>query len=117
MLFMGLITLLTSCGNKNKIPEGVIRPEKMQAVLWDILRADVFTRDFISKDSATNAVDKNLAMQREIFAMHHISKAEFYSSYAYYNENARLLKEIMDSMIVKADRSKEKIIIKPLQAD
>ena len=46
ILFIGLV-LMISCGKKDKLPAGILKPEKMQAVLWDVIKADVFTTDFI----------------------------------------------------------------------
>ena len=56
MIRAKLILLITvifiSCGNKNNLPPGILKPDKMQAVLWDVIRADAFTTDFIKKDSS-----------------------------------------------------------------
>lgn len=110
------LALLGSCGNKNGLPEGVLKPEKMQEVLWDVIRADVFTADFIKKDSAKNASAENEKLQRQIFAIHKVTGKEFYTSYNYYKSNTADFKKIIDSMIAKAER---KNIIKPqtLQAE
>ncbi len=110
ILFIGL-TLLGSCGNKEGLPAGVLKQEKMQAVLWDVIRADVFTTDFIKKDSSKNGTAENLKLQQQIFAIHKISKADFYTSYDYYKKNTVEFKKIIDSMVVQAERKKD---IKPL---
>ncbi len=114
LLFYSLIGFVSSCENKNTMPEGILQRDKMQAVMWDVLKADVFTRDFIIKDTSKKAVEENLKLQLDIFAIHHISKDEFYKSFNYYKLNTGLMKEMMDSMIVKAERNKEKIKVKPL---
>lgn len=114
LLFCSLIGFVSSCGNKNKMPEGILKRDKMQAVMWDVLRADVFTRDFIIKDTSKKAVEENLKLQLDIFSIHHISKEEFYKSFNYYKLNTDLMKEMMDTLIIKAERNKEKIKVKPL---
>lgn len=117
IVLFSLITFF-SCGNKNKIPSGILKPDKMQAVLWDVIRADAFTAEFIKKDSAKDAVQENLKLQQKIFAIHHISKDDFYKSYGYYKSNAGQFKVMMDSMIVQAERNKNKNLkIKPLLAE
>jgi len=108
LLLCSLAAVCSSCRDKNKIPEGILKPDKMQAVMWDVVRADIFTRDFIIKDTAKNATEENLKLQQEIFAIHHISKEDFYKSYNYYNLNTGLMKAVMDSMINKAEKKKEK---------
>ena len=108
---------LFSCGNKNKIPPGILKPDKMQAVLWDIIKADAFTVEIIKKDSTKNTVQENLKLQQKIFAIHHIAKQDFYKSYDYYKLNLGQLKIIMDSMIVQAERKKNNLKAKPLPAE
>lgn len=97
---------ICSCGNKNKLPEGVLKPEKMQAVLWDVIKADVFTTDFIKKDSAKNAIAENLKLQQQIFAIHKVTRADFFTSYDYYKTNTVEFKKIIDSMVSQAERKK-----------
>ena len=79
-LLAGLV-LINSCSSKSKLPAGVLKPDKMRAVLWDIIKADVFTAEFIKKDSAKNVAIENLKLQQQIFAIHKITKADFYRSY------------------------------------
>jgi hypothetical protein len=100
------LALLSSCGNKDKLPSGVLKPEKMQAVLWDVIKADVFTTDFIKKDTSKNATAENLKLQQQIFAIHKITRADFYTSYDYYKTNTAVFKKVIDSMIAVAERNK-----------
>jgi hypothetical protein len=80
----------------------------MQAVLWDVIKADAFTAEIIRKDSAKKTADVNLKLQEEVFTIHKITRESFYKSYDYYKENPGKLKVIMDSMIVQAERNKTK---------
>ena len=109
MLLFGLGSLI-SCGNNDKRPSGILAPDKMQAVLWDVIKAEAFTTEFIKRDSAKNAAEENSKLQQQIFAIHKISKADFYKSYDYYKSNTTQFKVILDSMIAQAERSKTKTI-------
>jgi Domain of unknown function (DUF4296) len=100
------LALLGSCGCKDKLPAGVLKPEKMQAVLWDVIKADVFTTEFIKKDSSKNAAAENVKLQQQIFGIHKISKADFYKSYDYYKSNTEAFKKVIDSMVARAERNK-----------
>lgn len=102
------LLIFISCGNKNKIPEGILKPDIMQAVLWDVIKADAFTAEIIRKDSAKKTADVNLKLQQEVFTIHKITRGSFYKSYDYYKENPGKLKVLMDSMIVQAERNKVK---------
>lgn len=105
-IFIPVLVLLISCGNKDKIPPGILKPEKMQAVLWDVIKADAYTTEFIKNDTAKNAEVENIKLQQKIFAIHKITKADFYSSYDYYKTNTPLFKKMLDSMIAQAERNK-----------
>lgn len=119
-----LITMLAfagSCSNKEKIPGGILKPDKMQVVLWDVIKADAFTNDYIKRDSSKNANAENLKLQQQIFAIHKISKEDFYKSYDYYKTNTVVFKRIVDSIIAQAQRNKyttpKTFNTKPLQAE
>jgi Domain of unknown function (DUF4296) len=97
---------LFSCENKNSIPSGILKPKKMEIVLWDILRADVFAFDFIKKDTLKNPELENVILQQKIFAVHKISKEEFYKSYEFYKAHPNIMQPMLDSLISKATRDK-----------
>jgi hypothetical protein len=97
---------LFSCENKNSIPSGILKPQKMEIVLWDILRADVFAFDFIKKDTLKNPELENVILQQKIFAVHKISKEEFYKSYEFYKAHPNIMQPMLDSLISKATREK-----------
>ena len=107
---------LISCGNSDKRPADVLEPKKMQAVLWDIIKADAFTTQYIKNDSAKNAVEENLKLQQQVFAIHKISKADFYKSYDYYQSHTTEFKVLLDSMIAQAQRGKN-LNVPPLKVE
>ena len=78
----------------------------MQNVLWDVLRADAFTYDFVKKDSTKKPEQELAKLQQQIFAIHKISKEEFYKSYEYYKIHPELMQPILDSMINTKTRDK-----------
>ena len=98
--------LLFSCGKKQAIPAGILKPAIMQKVMWDVLRADAFTFDFIKRDSTKKPEAENVKLQQQIFAVHKISKEDFYKSYNFYKVHPDLMQPILDSMINKATRDK-----------
>lgn len=108
---------LISCGSKDEIPETILKPDKMQAVLLDVIKAQAFTDQYIKKDSTKNAEKENLKMQQEIFNIHHVSKEEFYKSYDYYKTHTALFNQMLDSITVQDERNKKTKKIKPVQAD
>ncbi|MEP6712786.1 MAG: DUF4296 domain-containing protein, partial [Ferruginibacter sp.] len=81
---------------------------KMQEVLWDYMKADAFTTDFISKDSSKKLPVENVKLQKEIFKIHHISKEDFYNSYNYYLKHDDEMKQMLDSMIARKTKDRYK---------
>ena len=97
---------LFSCSNKQAVPPGILKPAVMQKVMWDVLRADAFTFDFIKRDSSKRPEAENVKLQQQIFAIHKVSKEEFYKSYNFYKRHPDLMQPLLDSMINKATRDK-----------
>ena len=110
-----LLIIFLSCSGKNDLPAGVLQPGKMQEVFWDYIRADVYTTNFTTHDSARNEAIENLKLQDRIFKMHHVTKEEFYKSYMYYSNHKELMTAIIDSMVAKQKRIRPKSI--PLNKD
>jgi hypothetical protein len=114
-----LCFIFISCGNKNKTV--ILAPKKMQLVLWDILQADAFSSNFQTKDSSNTLNEKNVILQKQIFAFHKVTKEEFYNSFTYYKEHTEAMKAIIDSMINKANAERynpaNKNIINNLKGD
>jgi hypothetical protein len=106
MLMFLFFSGLSSCGNKDGLPPGILKPAAMEAVLWDVIRADAYTTDFIRPDSSKNAVEENAKLQKMAFAIHKVSKEDFYKSLDYYKKNSTLFKPILDSIIARAGRNR-----------
>ncbi len=105
-----LIIFFAGCSDNNELPPGILEAKKMQVVLWDVFIAEGYTSEYIIKDSLKNAKIENAKLQQQIFATHQITKKEFYDSYNYYNSHADLMKNLLDSMIAKGEREKEKTL-------
>jgi Domain of unknown function (DUF4296) len=101
-----LLIFLSSCGSKNNLPQGILKKEKMQAVLWDVLRADAFTFQFITKDSTKKPEAEMAKLQQQVFAVHKTTREEFYKSYSYYKSHPDILQPMLDSMISRYTRDK-----------
>ena len=106
ILTLILTVFLFSCGNKNSISSEILKPAKMQTVLWDVLRADAFAFDFIKKDSTKIPEQELVKLQQQIFAVHKVSKEQFYKSYEYYKTHPEIMQPMLDSIINKATRDK-----------
>jgi hypothetical protein len=105
ILIIVLIGLcFASCKDKNALPAGILNREKMQSVLWDVIRAGAFTNTFIKKDSTKNLVLEDAKLQNEAFAVNHVTKDEFYASYDYYKLHPELMADLLDSIQANNNR-------------
>ncbi|MEI7963677.1 MAG: DUF4296 domain-containing protein [Chitinophagaceae bacterium] len=101
-----LIMLLLSCSNKKQGKSAILHQDTMQAVLWDVIRADALSTQASRLDSTKKPLLENAKLQQAIFAYHKISREQFYNSFNYYKSNAALMRAILDSMINKANRER-----------
>ena len=107
--FIGLLCMM-SCINKNGDKARILSKEKMQDVMWDIIRADVLADQFIKKDSLKNAPLENGKLQNKIFALHKVTRDDYYKSYDYYISQTDQMRVILDSMTAKAERERSKMM-------
>ena len=99
--------LLFSCSS-DTLPADIIPPEKMELLLWDQFRADAYTKEFLTKDSAKDVAKENRELQEKIFRKYKTDKTTFYKSYRYYLEHGDIMKTLMDSVMAKQSRAREK---------
>ena len=104
-----LLVMVHGCTSKNE-DNNILPRDKMQAVMWDIIGADVFTHQFIRKDSLKNASVENMQLQNKVFKLHKVTREDFYKSYDHYLAHADMMKVILDSMSAKAERNRMNMI-------
>lgn len=112
--FIIIISCIFSCKNKDDASLGILKFDKMQAVLWDVIQAEALTVQFIKRDSVLNAPLENLKLQQQIFSEHQTNKEEFYKSYQYYSGHIQLMRSLLDSITTMAERNKYQNLYKPL---
>ncbi len=105
------IILISSCGNKNNLPADVLKPDEMRGVLWDVMLSDAFTTHHINTYTSAIAQEENAKLQKQVFATHNITREVFYKSLDYYKAHPNLMKTLLDSVIVKANRDKVSNIV------
>jgi len=99
-LFLPLFFLVSCAG---EVPKGVLPPKKMEAVLYDVIRADEWV-DFASlQDSTFRKFSKRTALYDSVFRLHSISKDDYRKSMSFYQSRPDLLKEILGSIKAESD--------------
>lgn len=115
VLFITLL-LLYSC-NESK-PRDVLTPQKMQQILWDVVRANVLSEELARADSTKNQVVENSRLLEQVFIIHKISREQFDKSYGFYTSHPDLFKPILDSIEARQNiLSSTPAIEKPVVSD
>lgn len=110
-MVFGLIVLAVACTNRTKIPSDVMKQDKMEAVMWDMIQADRFSAQFLERDSAARKDIKteNLKLYERVFQLHKISRDEFIRSFNFYTSRPDLNKVIFDTMTARAERRRSEL--------
>jgi len=87
-----------SCGNKNKVPSEIIQPEKMELILWDVVRSQALSAEEARKDSTINEIAQTKVLAQKVFKIHNITSAEYDKSYKWYTNHPDIMKILLDSL-------------------
>ena len=118
LLIICCLFIIAGCKNKNRIPAGIIPQKKMQTILWDMMRADLFLSDFVlNKDSNLDKRTESIKLYRQVFAIHHISKEQYEKSFSFYKTHPDLFKVIMDSLSQPKTEAPTEMIRLPVSQD
>lgn len=91
--------LIMSCGSKDALPKDVMPREKMQVVMYDLMRSTEFLNTYVfSKDSNINKQAESQKWHDKVFEIHKISRADFERSFTYYKTHPELMRVLMDSL-------------------
>lgn len=105
-----LAIMLFSCSEKDKIPPEVISSEKMSAIMWDMIRAQVLATEIARKDSSVTMEERRKALTEKVFEFHHIASAAFDESYNWYTDHPNIFKVIFDSLYTRKQRQSEQLM-------
>ncbi|MDD3876579.1 MAG: DUF4296 domain-containing protein [Bacteroidales bacterium] len=97
-----VITLLFSCSESNEVPENILQPEKMVAVLTDFQIAES-ALTIIQQNGMDVEIYKNVFYEK-IFMKHKINKQDYINSMNYYSVNLKLLDKIYEEVITELNK-------------
>jgi hypothetical protein len=94
IVFCMIVT--AACSSKK---DKILPKEKMQAVMWDMMRADKFLSDYVlNRDTSKKKDSESVKLYQQVFAIHKINGEQFSKSLEYYKERPDELRQIMDSI-------------------
>ena len=102
LIIIFYLFLIIGCKSRNSTPHGIVPNDKMQKLIWDMVRADEYfsTFGFLNDTLKT----QRLKMYGQIFEIHKTTKEEFKKSLAFYQAHPALLKTMMDSLSARQKR-------------
>lgn len=100
LIFLFCFTAFLLACSDSGVPKGILPKEKMQEVLWDLIRAGEFVEGYI-KDTGRLKTNAALDWYDRVYKLHNTTEAEFKKSYAYYQQHPLLMKEMLDSLSKK----------------
>ena len=114
MIRIGVIAVIFffSCAQKNKVPETILPPDRMDKLLMDMLRAE----EFFNQKQADSAFRDSLTrinLYQSVLAANKTNKEDFKRSFTYYESHPDLLKTVLDSMHSQADKKADTSIKMP----
>ena len=109
ILIISISFLFYSC--KESVPSGLIQKNKMQEILWDVLRADALTQQLVKGDSAKLLADENVKLTKDVFLIHNVTEEQFQNSYDYYTHHPDIMSSMLDSLNAQQTRMSNNIQI------
>ncbi len=99
-----LLLLLAGCIDKDATPSGIIRKDTMQRVIWEMVQAEQYAKQYLARDSShMNLRDSTNKLYQEVFQIHHITKDQFEKSYQYYLGRPDLIKSMFDTIVNRSN--------------
>ncbi|RYY53193.1 MAG: DUF4296 domain-containing protein [Chitinophagaceae bacterium] len=96
-----LVFILAACSDKPATPAGVLPPEKMKLVMYDMMRTGEFLSGYVLyKDTSVNKVGESMKWYQKVWDIHKITEADFRKSYDWYQKNPQMMAAVMDSVMV-----------------
>jgi hypothetical protein len=104
LLQVCILLFALSCSDNKKIPDHILKPEKMEAVLADVMMADALNQERIIRDSLLYLPRENVSYFKKIFQLHVVTKEDFEKSIQFYTKRPDLMRAIIDSVSAVVSR-------------
>jgi len=113
LIFTACLLCFAGCQN-NDVPNSILNKDSMGKILWDIIRADQFSLQYLTKDSArVNVKAETMKLYEEVFRIHRVSRDEFQKSFQYYLAHPDITKIMFDSLSAQANRQRAEVFKTP----
>jgi len=109
-LLLFILIAVFACNQKPGAPDDLLPRDKMEDILWDLMRADLFINNYmVIKDTALDKKKQGIELYTQILKLHKVSQKQFRESFLYYRSQTDELKVIMDSLSRHTDADTAKL--------
>jgi hypothetical protein len=103
---LSIIICISLVACKKKSADEPLSIPVMKRVLWDMMKADEWYLTASLKDSTLVKKKVNLKMYEQVFALHAVTKDQFYKSFHYYEAHPLEMRTLVDSVDQFAQRER-----------
>lgn len=99
-----------ACSQSEKIPEGIVQPEQLKQVFFDLYLADAVNTERKLRDSSLQLQFENKRDFLRVLQLHGLNRDKFQKSFDYYKQHPQLLKRVTDSLAAFAARRSAEVL-------
>ena len=92
------LCLLAACSSDQRLPEGVLPPERMAPVLKGVIAADEYVSMRQEQAPLADANAERIHRYRAAFREAGVSEEQFRRSFTYYKAHPSLLRSVLDTL-------------------
>lgn len=107
-----VMVLISSCRSRNA---SLLPFDSTKVIMWDLMKMDEMFARMSMKDSTLRNTKKNIVLYEEVFALHHITKQQFETTYRYYTGHPVEFKRLLDSIEALSLRDKNRANPNPVR--
>ena len=104
-----LMIFIFSCSGKDKVPEGVLEPAKMEKVMTDLLMSESFAESYLLIDTSKKRDEWFTGELNKVLAVQGVTQDQVRKRLDFYKTRPDLFKVIIDSINARAQRNRDKI--------
>jgi Domain of unknown function (DUF4296) len=109
LIILILLIFAFSCGRKDKVPEGVLEPAKMEKVMTDLLMSESFAESYLLIDTSKKRDEWFTGELNKVLAIQDVTQDQIRKSLDFYKTRPDLFKVIIDSINARAQRNRDKV--------
>jgi len=102
--------VMAGCSQSEKIPAGILQPEALKKVFFDLYLADAVNTERKLRDTAFQLQSGNHRDFIRVLELHGLNREAFQKNLDYYKKHPKLLKQVTDSLAAYAARRSAEVL-------